>query len=130
MFYGRNEESIIYHAANVLIELNIKSNTQKLNTYHSNEILSIAYHREKNLVLTGQCDQKPIIMLSENMVYKCSWSNAVTEGVLCLSISPKGTKAVCVGLDSEHTVAVIDLSKVNKVIGRPAKSGRNIILKC
>lgn len=80
-------------------------------------------------MLTGELGAKPLVVLSQDGVSKCQWRNAVTKGVLCCSISPSAKKAVCVGMDDDHIVAVIDLSESSKVLAKE-KGGKEIILKC
>ena len=128
IFYHSESNSILYHAAAVVIIHNTKENRQKFNTDHEDDILSISYHRDTDLVLTGQLGAKPLVILSQKGKKKNEWRNAVTKGVLCLAISPSGDKAVCVGMDDDHTVAVINLSTSNSVITK-GKGGKEIILK-
>jgi hypothetical protein len=44
-----------------------------------------------------------------------------------VSLSPDGSRAVCVGMDENHEVCVIDLKK-KSVIGKQ-KGGKKVILK-
>jgi hypothetical protein len=44
LFY-KNKNTIIYHAAAVLVEHDIKNNKQKLFTEHNDDILSIDYNK-------------------------------------------------------------------------------------
>jgi len=48
----------------------------------------------------------------------------VDKGVLCIGISPKGKYGVCVGLDDEHHIAVLDL--VNKKVIVKQKGDKKI----
>ena len=44
-----------------------------------------------------------------------------------MAISPDGSLGVCAGMDDDHQVAVLDLSK--KVVAAKAKGGKKVILK-
>ena len=51
--YFSDTETLIYHAAAVVIYHNIQRNTQKLLVEHADDILSIDYHKNSGQVITG-----------------------------------------------------------------------------
>lgn len=55
------------------------------------------------------------------------WSAPVTKGVLCVGISPSARLGVCVGMDDNHEVAVIDLARGGVL--HKAPGGREVITK-
>lgn len=117
LFYT-NKNEVVYHAAAVIIHHNFEKNTQQLITDHNDDILSLAYHASKGLVLTGELGPKPFVCLSKDERVIRKWRAPVTKGVMALAISPSGGLAVCVGMDDKHQLAVIDLEKDNKIVAQ------------
>jgi hypothetical protein len=100
---------LLFHAAAVLIYHDCKSNKQNLITEHNDDILSIAYDKRSGRVLTGELGPKPLVCLYENGKFTHNFKSPVTKGVIALSISPDGSRGVCVGMDEDHYVAILDL---------------------
>lgn len=64
--YYIDKDTILFHAAAVVIFHNISKNTQNLLTAHNDDILSIDYHRNSNQVITGELGPKPLVCLFRN----------------------------------------------------------------
>lgn len=104
-----------------------KTNQQNLFTDHKDDILSIDYHKLSGSVVTGELGPKPLVNYYKNAKLVWSFKAPVTKGVLALSISPDGTKAIAVGMDNEHYLALLDLERGTVIAS--AKGGRKVILK-
>ena len=107
--YFQDDKTLIFHAAAVLIYHDTKSNSQKLFTDHKDDILSIDYHKSTGGVVTGELGPKPLVNYYRKGQLVHSFKAPVTKGVLALSISPDGTRAVAAGMDDDHEVALMDL---------------------
>lgn len=59
--------------------------------------------------------------------FEHSFKAPVTKGVIAVSISPNGKLGVCVGMDENHEIAVLDL--YNKELLAREKGGRKVITK-
>lgn len=70
LFFVEND-TLIFHAAAVLVEHNFENNTQILHTDHNDDILSIDYHRKTGRVVTGELGPKPLINCYENGKLTC-----------------------------------------------------------
>ena len=51
----------------------------------------------------------------------------MTKGVLAVAISPDGNRGVCVGMDDDHMIGLLDLQK--GMLISTAKGGKKVILK-
>lgn len=96
-------------------------------TNHNDDILSIDYHRATGGVITGELGPKPLVNFYKNAELVKSFKAPVTKGVLALSISPDGGKAIAVGMDNDHYLALLDLEKGTVIC--TAKGGKKVILK-
>lgn len=108
LFYN-DKETIIFHAAAVLVYHNISKNEQVIMDPHRDDILSIDYHRQTNQVITGELGPKPLVCLFRDAKLIKTFNAPVKKGVLAIAFSPDGTKAACAGMDDDHEVAVINL---------------------
>jgi WD40 repeat protein len=82
-------------------------------TDHTDDILSIAYHKDTEGVVTGELGPKPLVNYYRNAKLVHTFKAPVTKGVLALAISPDGSRAVAAGMDDDHYVAVLDLKNGN-----------------
>lgn len=125
--YFQDEKVLIFHAAAVLIYHDTKNNSQKLLTDHRDDILSIAYHKNSEGVVTGELGPKPLVNYYRSGKLVHTFKAPVTKGVMALAISPDGTKAVAAGMDDDHYVAVLDLKSGNLLAQQ--KGGKKVIMK-
>ena len=125
--YYRDKDTLIFHAAAVLIYHNVKNNTQELMVEHADDILSIDYHAQTGQVITGQLGPKPSVCLWRNTKLKHKFKAPVKKGVLAIGISQSGELAACAGMDDDHYVSVMDLES-GKTLAT-LKGGKKVILK-
>ena len=78
-------------------------------------------------MVTGELGPKPLVNYYRNAKHVHSFKAPVTKGVLTLAISPDGGRAVAVGMDDEHWIAILDLEK-GTVLAK-SKGSRKVILK-
>jgi microtubule-associated protein-like 6 len=107
--YYSDTSTIIFHAAAVLIYHSIPGNSQVILSPHTDDILSIDYHKPTNQVITGEIGPKPLVCLFKNQKLLKTFAAPVKKGVLAVAISPDGKKAACAGMDDDHCVAVLEL---------------------
>lgn len=96
-------------------------------TDHTDDILSIDYHRPTDGVITGEVGPKPLVNYYRHAKLVRTFKAPVTKGVLTLAISPDGTKAIAAGMDDNHEIALLDLEQGTRLAKE--KGGRKIILK-
>lgn len=109
--YYNDKETIIFHAAAVLIYHNIDKNEQLILDPHQDDILSIDYHRGTNQVITGELGPKPFVCLFRDAKLVRTFIAPVKKGVLALAFNPDGKRAACAGMDDDHEIAILDLDK-------------------
>ena len=51
--YYADKDTLVFHAAAVMVQHSIKKNEQVLDTTHNDDILSIDYHKPSNQIITG-----------------------------------------------------------------------------
>ena len=101
---------VVYHAAAAGIVYDFEEHTQRYFLRHTDDILCLAMHPDRDIVATGQVGKDPTI---------CVWSSATCEmlaelrgfhqrAVISLSFDATGRYLASVGLDDEHSVAVYD----------------------
>lgn len=56
-----------------------------------------------------------------------TFPHPVTKGILSVSINHDGTRAVCVGMDDDHHVALLDLEKGSRIAY--VKGTKKVVLK-
>jgi microtubule-associated protein-like 6 len=99
---------IVYHTAAVGVVLNPKTNTQRHFLEHTDDIVSLDYHPETDMVATGQVGKTPTICVWDSKT--CSTQSIIkgfhTVAVSSLSFSKDGKILVSVGMDNDHSVAV------------------------
>ncbi len=52
-----------------------------------------------------------MVCLYRNGKFEEYFKAPVTKGVISVSISPNGLLGACVGIDEDHTIAILDLTK-------------------
>jgi WD40 repeat protein len=116
--YWVDEKRIVYFAAGVGIVHNIANNTQQFFMGHTDDIICLAFHRERKIVVTGQQGKDPSIRVWD--VETCRELACLVgqhkRAVVAVDISPDGNKVVSVGADDNHSVAVYDW-KNNQLVG-------------
>lgn len=101
---------MIYHAAGVGIVLNREENTQKFFNKHRDDIIAFDYHRDANLIATGEVGAKPSIYVWNSAGTQINhFKGAIHKGIQAVAFSPSGRYLAAVGKDMNHTVAIMDL---------------------
>jgi microtubule-associated protein-like 6 len=105
-----DKNTIAYFAAAVGIVHNLETNTQKFFLGHSDEILCLAYHPERRLVVTGEKGKIPAIHVwsvdtCQEVAKIAGFHN---RGVVSVAFNKDGSKIATVGLDDNHSIAVFD----------------------
>lgn len=114
--FFNDEKTLIFHAAAVLIYHDTKRNSQILLADHTDDILSIDYHKPTGGVVTGELGPKPLVNYYRNAKLINSFKAPVTKGILALAISPDGTKAIAIGMDDYHEIALLDLEQGTRLV--------------
>eukprot|EP01006_Ploeotia_vitrea_P014079 TRINITY_DN37392_c0_g1_i1.p1 TRINITY_DN37392_c0_g1~~TRINITY_DN37392_c0_g1_i1.p1 ORF type:complete len:741 (+),score=138.60 TRINITY_DN37392_c0_g1_i1:114-2336(+) len=108
--YWIDADRILYFAAAVGVVHNLANNTQQFFFGHTDDILSIAFHKERKIVATGQQGKTPSICVwdleSRQLLAKLEGYHK--RAVVSLAFSACGSKVASVGLDDNHSVAVYD----------------------
>jgi len=108
--YWVDDKRIVYFAAGVGIVHNISNNTQSFFMGHTDDIICLAFHRERKIVVTGQQGKEPSIRVWD--VETCRELACLVgfhkRAVVSVDISRDGNKIVSVGADDNHSVAVYD----------------------
>mmetsp|Transcript_56787 Transcript_56787/g.179562 ORF Transcript_56787/g.179562 Transcript_56787/m.179562 type:complete len:888 (-) Transcript_56787:309-2972(-) len=124
------DNMVVYHAGAAGIVYDSAEHTQQFFLGHTDDIVSLAMHPEKELVATGQVGKDPSIFV---------WSTATMElvaelrgfhqrAVVSLSFDATGRYLASVGLDDEHSVAVYDWEPRKMVAN--SKGDENRIFNC
>lgn len=61
LFYLADNESIVYPAAGAGVIHHIRRGTQQFYTKHTDDIISMAVHKQENIVASGQIGENPTI---------------------------------------------------------------------
>jgi len=124
------EGLVVYHAGATGVVYDSAEHQQQFFTGHTDDIVCLAMHPERELVATGQVGKDPSI---------CVWSTSTCEllaelrgfhqrAVVSLSFDATGKYLASVGLDDEHSVAVYDWQS-RKMLAN-SKGDENRIFNC
>jgi|UniRef100_A0A7S4LG85 microtubule-associated protein-like 6 len=129
--YWIDDNTIVYFAAAVGIVHKISNNTQQFFFGHSDDIVSLDYHKKRGLVATGQLGKDPKICVWDvySMEQVHCFSGYHQRAVVDVSFSADGSRLASVGLDDDHSVAVYNIDSGAMVA--EAKGGdRRILSVC
>lgn len=131
-----SEGKIYYNAASlgIVLDYELKKESakvsQKFFQHHSQEVVSIAVHPNKNIVASADIGNSPAIYIWESssmLVISCI-QEGLKEGVNSMAFSPSGDKLVAICIDNENQVCLF-----NPILGcliASQKGDRNKILDC
>lgn len=105
-----DSKTILYFAAAVGIVHDIEANTQKFFRMHSDDVISVDYHREKRLVVTGEQGKTPAIYVwdVDTCEMKSKMAGFHKRAITSVCFSKDGDLVASVGQDDKHSVAVYD----------------------
>lgn len=128
LFFLKGQDEIIYHVAALGIVYNRETNTQRFYNGHSDDILCLCLHpnkeydskdakKRKILAATGQIGRDPEIHVWDavSMNTESILKGEHFRGVCALSFSSDGKKLASVGLDDNHSICVWDWKKGEKL---------------
>ena len=115
---------VVYPAAATGIAYDSREHTQQFFTMHTDDIVSLAMHPDREIMATGRVGKDPTI---------CVWSSTTCEllaelkgfhqrAVVSLSFDGTGKYLASVGLDDDHSVAILRLGI--QAHGREQQGGR------
>ena len=109
LMYAPDGDAMFFAGSTVVI-MNQKRRAQKFYTDHASNIMSMACHRERGVVATGDMGETPSIRVWNPLTFE---TYSVMEGfhrrsVIHIGFSPDGSKLVTVGGDKFHCIAVYD----------------------
>ena len=107
------KDNLYYFAAALGIQLDFKENTQKFFNQHTDDIISMAVHLDKQIAATGQLGPKPTVHIWDlnTMQPVMALKQGVIKGIESLSFSPSGNKLVAICIDDNHMTVGFDLTK-------------------
>eukprot|EP00003_Mantamonas_plastica_P007140 TRINITY_DN1595_c0_g1_i1.p1 TRINITY_DN1595_c0_g1~~TRINITY_DN1595_c0_g1_i1.p1 ORF type:complete len:1924 (+),score=719.51 TRINITY_DN1595_c0_g1_i1:2008-7779(+) len=112
LFYN-NENRLVYSAAGTGVVMNPDDNTMQFMTDHSDDVISLAIHPNKQFVATGQIGKNPYVTIwdSNSMEVKSQLKGFHKRGIAALDFSPDGEMLATVGIDDNHSIAVYNWQK-------------------
>ena len=118
IFLNQNRDDgteLFYFAAALGIGLETESNTQKFLFGHKDDVISMDYHPERNLIVTGELGPKPRIIIHDASTYKtiCQLRQGVTKGVSIIKFSPSGQRLAAVCINDDNSIGIFEDSKGN-----------------
>jgi WD40 repeat protein len=128
-------DTVVFPAAAVGIVFDIKSRDQFFYFGHTDDIITLDFHRGRKLVASGSLganwDCQLCIWNIESqsfIVEKQNLTRIHQFGVVAVNFNPSGTLVCCLGLDEHHSVAVVDVDTGLIVAKCPADKNR--VLHC
>ncbi|PIK34378.1 putative echinoderm microtubule-associated protein-like 6 [Apostichopus japonicus] len=109
LFYTQTGE-IIYHVAAAGIVYNKESNRQRFYLEHTDDILCLCIHPQKDIAATGQVGRDPTIHIWDATTMKtlAMLKGQHQRGVCAVDFSGDGKRLASVGLDDNHCIVVWD----------------------
>jgi microtubule-associated protein-like 6 len=100
---------------------------------HTNDVTAIAVHNDGVRVASGELGPKPAIYVwdSNTMMIVCKFVGVLSKGIAALSFSPSGDRFAAVSIDTDHAIAVFDITSKSKSGGVKLfceKGGPDVIL--
>lgn len=134
-----DENHIMFHAAGVNIKMKVEANsknsqkhafTQSFNVENSDDITAMAFNYHTKLAAFGQIGHKPIINIvnSRNMETESILVGDLQKGIGHLAFNQEGNMLVATAMNSEHDIAIYDLS--NLTVNKRSQSGGKCKLIC
>eukprot|EP01119_Soliformovum_irregulare_P013844 TRINITY_DN3722_c0_g1_i1.p1 TRINITY_DN3722_c0_g1~~TRINITY_DN3722_c0_g1_i1.p1 ORF type:complete len:1927 (-),score=428.61 TRINITY_DN3722_c0_g1_i1:16-5796(-) len=107
LFYVSDNE-IVYHVAGTGVVMDTTKKSQRHFLEHTDDIVSLAYHRNKNVVATGQVGKQPRVCVWDPLSLKCLavLKGPQTVAICSLSFSASGTMLVSTDESPDHTVVL------------------------
>lgn len=128
-----SDAELMYFSAGLGIGLNIDQNTQRFLQGHHDDVISMDYHPNANLIATGELGPKPSIFIhhADSFETICELKQGVIKGVSTLSFSPSGNRLAAVCINDDHSIGIFEKSGSNKNsqwnLMKINKGDRNII---
>jgi WD40 repeat protein len=126
-----DDKTVVYFAAGVGIVHDIAANTQRFFRGHTDDIVSIAYHPQRRVVVTGEQGRTPAFYVWD--VDSCQELTKVAgfhrRAVVAVAFSKDGSRVASVGLDDNHSVAVHDWTSGNMLASSEGDTYRILDIK-
>lgn len=108
-----SDDSVAYFAAAVGVVYDSATHTQRHFLGHTDDILAIAYHKDKNTIATGENGPKPKVFIWDGLSMQVKHElkgNGIVKSVRNVSFSPSGDLLAVVDNSDDHNLAVYDTS--------------------
>ncbi|XP_068760512.1 echinoderm microtubule-associated protein-like 6 [Montipora capricornis] len=116
LFYTQSKE-VVFHVAALGIVYSSSSNQQRFYKGHTDDIICLTIHDDKDFVATGQVGKQ-----AETHVWDATTMKTVAvlkgfhkRGIICVDFSGDGKKLADVGLDDDHSICIWDWKKEEKL---------------
>ncbi|OQR90411.1 microtubule-associated protein [Thraustotheca clavata] len=112
---------IMYPAASVIVLYDHIEHKQRYSYYHSDMVLSIAVHPNRQIIASGERGLRPHICIwdSTNMNLLSTIRNFHTRGIAHLAWTPDNRSLISIGMDTFHSVAIYQWPSENAIHGLP-----------
>ncbi|KAL3875087.1 hypothetical protein ACJMK2_038022 [Sinanodonta woodiana] len=116
LFYTQTGE-IVYHVAAAGIVYSKEKGTQRFYLEHTDDILCLCIHPQKDFVATGQVGRDPSVHVwdADTMKTVAILKGQHQRGICAVDFTGDGKKLVSVGLDDNHCIVVWDWKKGEKL---------------
>lgn len=116
VFYTTSDE-IVFHTAALGICYNRKTHEQRFYKGHTDDILCLTVHDDKDYVATGQVGKNPATHVwdTKTMSTVSILKGFHTRGIICVDFSGDGKKLADIGLDDDHCICIWDWRKAEKL---------------
>lgn len=121
---------IVYSTAALGVVMDPVSREQQYFTAHDNDIVSLAYHQDRNIVATGQMGKTPSIWVwdASSLEPLIELKGLLQREIVSVDFNEDGTKLVAVGKDNDHTIAVYDLDSGSVIAS--GSGDKNMVFAC
>lgn len=116
LFYTQSKE-VVFHVAALGIVYSSSTNQQRFYKGHTDDIICLTIHDDKDFVATGQVGKQ-----AETHVWDATTMKTVAvlkgfhkRGIICVDFSGDGKKLADVGLDDDHSICIWDWKKEEKL---------------
>lgn len=124
LFYTQSKE-VVFHVAALGIVYSSSTNQQRFYKGHTDDIICLTIHDDKDFVATGQVGKQ-----AETHVWDATTMKTVAvlkgfhkRGIICVDFSGDGKKLADVGLDDDHSICIWDWKKEEKLASTRGHKG-------
>lgn len=123
---------IVYNVSKYVVIYSIKLHQQKIFTGHTEEILSLKLHPNRQIAASGDVGQVPTLLVwhTETRKIMYSASGFHRRGVTQLCFSPEGKILVSVGNDAQQSIFVCLWEEGTVLFSSPVSAAPALCLSC